>query len=649
MSGRKLFKPKSKDSVPEAEPLGPINYMPDEMIHYIAASCTFEQAALLARTNSRHYALLRLPLNSHFINQFNGVDVVIDRTNTYCITRSGQVGSCLSVRLGAKRFQLIPALRDVKQVLDSGYEFSLFVKKTGEVYAQGESFNEYYPQTYLPASSAPLAVAAFQGQRIMKVMDDGYSACFLTHTGQVYAVGSDAWGELGQFIENVAFPNPSLLISVPPVQDIYYNSHQLLLFTAQGMFATGRNELGQLGVGHRQNISLPMPMLLGDIIIRPGSVRAAGMRRFYALTAQGQVCAWGDNSDGMLGFGDRAEYNRPALLPMLHDVVCMSVTDKGAVFVDKHGSAFVLGVNDDGELGLGDRLPRIRPTRNPHLPPIQKVFCKAGKSFFVCGGKVFFAGRTNGHFVEKPQLIFDKPESVEQIECYLDDFVFRTSDGVIYVDKRQQRLLQAGVLSSSQAISFFPVVKKIIKSASVRDLLFYAQNGGGLGRYCFERALDNMAAVRDVDDLVGILLQLNSSNWNNCEDIKALLPAYHLVLRYATDHPEQGDAIAGAWAQLLIMYKDLSEVDASGVRMLNFREMLTWVAAYNPLGSFRSPLNGATKALYSQLEGEPSVLKVAAKFLLQELPVPEGDSLKRAAEDGAEDGDRKLMFKKSKK
>ncbi len=630
---------------PELDPEpGPINFMPDEIILLIAAAGTFDQAVLLGRTNKRNYSLLRLFLDVSFANQFDVMDVIVDRKNAYGITRSRQVAMCKKEELKTRGLQIVDGLFDVKQALDSGDYFNIFIKHSGEVFAKGLSFSSAYPQTYIPATSTPAEVAAFKGQIITKAMDDGVSACFLSDTGQIRVVGKDGWGELGQGVENKTFNELKLIENVPFFHDFHYTREQLLLFSTEGLLVTGKNDLGQLGVGHNDNVHIPILMPLNDIKIK--SVKVGDKKRFYGLTPQGRVCAWGYNEDGMLGFGDQLAHNVPALLPGLYDIVDMDVDGTSALFVDKAGKVFVFGTNISGKLGMGDMVSRVTPTLNPHLPPIQKVFCKPQKSFFTSEGKVFFAGTVADDTIAKPQLIFDNPESIKQIDTYRDEFIYRASDGALHIDTGEGRELKEGVLHMQPKLHLFPAVNRLLEKAKLRDLLYYASGQGGFARHCLQLALTYISRQHDVPELVNLMKELNTSGWRSSDRIREILPAYHSVLSYANAHLSEEDEIVNAWASMLIFYRKV--IPTSESCLPDFVEMLTFLAAHNPLVLFRPPLSEASQSMLDELSGEPSMLKIVAKFFLAELP-PLRANVKRGADGEAEDEKHDASIKKAKK
>ena len=68
------------------------------------------------------------------------------------------------------------------------------------------------------------------------------------------------------------------------------------------MFGWGLNNHGQLGVGHKLNISTPEHLVVLDG--QNVTMIAGGEHHSIAVTAEGKVYCWGRNDEGQCGRGD---------------------------------------------------------------------------------------------------------------------------------------------------------------------------------------------------------------------------------------------------------------------------------------------------------------------------------------------------------
>lgn len=97
-----------------------------------------------------------------------------------------------------------------------------------------------------------------------------------------------------------------------------------------------------------------------------------GTQRGYALTIDGKLYAWGDNTRGALGVGDTVhrQVATEVVFPVgVAGIVSLSTTGAGgnattsAYAIDSAGQLFVWGANNNGQLGLGDLVDRASPVQ----------------------------------------------------------------------------------------------------------------------------------------------------------------------------------------------------------------------------------------------------------------------------------------------
>uniref|UniRef100_A0A3B4XNV5 Uncharacterized protein n=1 Tax=Seriola lalandi dorsalis TaxID=1841481 RepID=A0A3B4XNV5_SERLL len=89
----------------------------------------------------------------------------------------------------------------------------------------------------------------------------------------------------------------------------------------------------------------------------PVSQVACGSQHSVALTKDGQVYAWGQDSRGQLGLGKmKTGANSPQLLRSLSAIPLVQVAAGGeqSFALSVSGGVFGWGRNDRGQLGLGD-------------------------------------------------------------------------------------------------------------------------------------------------------------------------------------------------------------------------------------------------------------------------------------------------------
>jgi alpha-tubulin suppressor-like RCC1 family protein len=126
------------------------------------------------------------------------------------------------------------------------------------------------------------------------------------------------------------------------------------------LYAWGRNQNGQLGIGNVSSQSSPIAVLGGfkfrKVAVGSGSV--------VGLSESGVAYAWGGNSDGELGVGNITPRSSPVAVLGGHtfvDVAVIPGTDNSFFGITEDGTLYAWGSNAHGELGLGDVASRSSP------------------------------------------------------------------------------------------------------------------------------------------------------------------------------------------------------------------------------------------------------------------------------------------------
>jgi len=115
--------------------------------------------------------------------------------------------------------------------------------------------------------------------------------------------------------------------------------------------AWGNDSEGQLGRGDREtNDFLPGPAAgLGEVKAISTGLTSNGM----ALLANGTVEAWGDGEDGGLGDGNTESSDLPVAVSGLSEVSAISTGDRGGLALLKNGTVKAWGYNYEGAVGDG--------------------------------------------------------------------------------------------------------------------------------------------------------------------------------------------------------------------------------------------------------------------------------------------------------
>ncbi|KAK6606809.1 RCC1 domain-containing protein [Botrytis cinerea] len=199
------------------------------------------------------------------------------------------------------------------------------------------------------------------------------------------------------------------------------------------VYAIGSNGSGQLGIGHKEDVSVPKPVLFEDDV--PGGVQQirAGGNHTLMLSTSGKLYCSGDSSNGACGLtpDSHSSHSTFRRVKLSDDstineapVVLCAATWEASIIVqqDEDGHAtkiYSFGTGNKGELGLGEFLFR---SSNPQLikdfPPtgLQVVDLATSVSHVVAvlsNGDVYGWGSGRKGQIGEPVGIMYAPRKIE--------------------------------------------------------------------------------------------------------------------------------------------------------------------------------------------------------------------------------------------
>jgi alpha-tubulin suppressor-like RCC1 family protein len=196
-----------------------------------------------------------------------------------------------------------------------------------------------------------------QSVHIKAIAAGGYHSFAIADDGKVYATGDNGRYQLGlgDKINRYTFTPVPLLEGKNIVAIAAGLDHSLALSTDGKVYATGRNDHGQLGLGNEVNQSVFIPVtLLSDKNI---TAIAAGGYHSIALDSDGKVYAAGRNVYGELGLGnsgDETNRNTFELVASLNgkNITAISAGYCSSRALDSDGKVYAAGHNYLCQLGL---------------------------------------------------------------------------------------------------------------------------------------------------------------------------------------------------------------------------------------------------------------------------------------------------------
>jgi len=282
------------------------------------------------------------------------------------------------------------ALGPVTQVA-AGAEHSLAVTSAGQLYAFGHNeFGQLgnrindgaYDWNNDPTPTLVRLPGA--GGPVIQVAAGEHDSFAVTSTGQLYAFGENQVGQLGIASDSgtkEANPTPRL-VTLPgadgPVTEVAAGWFHTLAVTSTGqLFAFGSNVFGQLGNATHDRALTPNPT--PRLVRLPGADGgvievAAGYDDSLAVTSTGQLYAFGSNVYGELGSTTNNGTSEPNPTPRLvrlpgagGPVTQVAAGYSDSLVITATGQLYAFGLNTTGELGDTTNEGTLNPNPTPAL------------------------------------------------------------------------------------------------------------------------------------------------------------------------------------------------------------------------------------------------------------------------------------------
>ncbi|CAN6237455.1 unnamed protein product [Urochloa humidicola] len=258
-----------------------------------------------------------------------------------------------------------------------------------------------------------------------------------SRAGSVYGFGDNSHGAVGQpppaSDAYVPTPVPSLPPSVSAVAAGHY--HSLAVSAAGEVWAWGRNDEGQLGRGlHSPRNTWNNPeQVRGLENVHVRAVSASGVVS-AAIGSDGSLWVWGKSKRGQLGLGkDIVEAAVPSRVEALasYDVTKVSFGWGHAMALTKDGKLFGWGYSENGRLGeMG------KSTRAPSAETcIGKTVDKYSSSMMEAVEKMVeekIRSEDNMPIIWEPSPVHEASHlEVSDVSCGLDHSLILFSDGIL--------------------------------------------------------------------------------------------------------------------------------------------------------------------------------------------------------------------------
>ncbi|KAL5714539.1 HECT-type E3 ubiquitin transferase [Ranunculus cassubicifolius] len=160
----------------------------------------------------------------------------------------------------------------------------------------------------LDSQWSPTICRGLDDQNVKAISCGGAHTLFLTEAGRVFATGLNDFGQVGVSLEKGYTLEP-LEVSALPKEIIHVSAgyHHSSAVTVDGeLYMWGNNSSGQLGLGKSAAKKVPSPSRVDCLNGVRIKMTALGSEHSVAITDEGETLSWGAGGSGRLGHGHQS-------------------------------------------------------------------------------------------------------------------------------------------------------------------------------------------------------------------------------------------------------------------------------------------------------------------------------------------------------
>ncbi|XP_034504633.1 X-linked retinitis pigmentosa GTPase regulator isoform X9 [Ailuropoda melanoleuca] len=218
----------------------------------------------------------------------------------------------------------------------------------------------------------------------------------VTGNNKLYMFGSNNWGQLGLGSKSTV-NKPTCVKALKPEKVKFAacgRNHTLVSTEGGKVYASGGNNEGQLGLGDTDERN-SFHLISFFTSQRKIKQLSAGSNTSAALTEDGELFMWGDNSEGQIGLKNITNVCVPQQVTVGKPISWISCGYYHSAFVTTEGELYTFGEPESGKLGLPKQLlvNHRMPQSVPGIPEkVVQVACGGGHTVVLTEKAVYTFG-----------------------------------------------------------------------------------------------------------------------------------------------------------------------------------------------------------------------------------------------------------------
>ncbi|KAM6141107.1 LOW QUALITY PROTEIN: RCC1 and BTB domain-containing protein 1 [Pterocles gutturalis] len=297
-------------------------------------------------------------------------------------------------------------------VFGSSANEAIYVTRNDEVFVFGLNCSNCLGTGDNQSTIVPKKLEALCGKKISSLSyGSGPHVVLCTEDGQVYAWGHNGYSQLGNGTTSQGITPVQVCTNLllKKVVEVACGSHHSMALSFDGdLYAWGYNNCGQVGSGSTANQPTPRRIsncLQGKMVVGI----ACGQTSSMAVVNNGEVYGWGYNGNGQLGLGNNGNQLTPCRVAALQGVCIMQIACGYAhtLALTDEGLLYAWGANTYGQLGTGNKGNQLSPVqilmekeRVVEIAACHSAHTSAAKT----SGQVYMWGQCRGQSVILPHL-----------------------------------------------------------------------------------------------------------------------------------------------------------------------------------------------------------------------------------------------------